>query len=157
MRWSKLKHRIEENFAGKLKSHISIHSAAYGNCSCGHAWLTLDGDILANFCTRAYYNRYIYGDRDSENGLGPEQEKKYNNQFVEYGELSRQDVYGACWDYIHELKFDDALLSDNPLVQSLAVLDKRLGKRRYKTVIESDLHPLARKLFDARVSIEQTL
>ena len=54
-----------------------------------------------------------------------------------------------------ELSFDDALQSDDPLIQSLAVLDKRLGKRRLEQVKESPLHPLARRLLDARLGSER--
>jgi hypothetical protein len=155
MRWSKLKQRVEDNFAENIKSRISIHSTAYGGCTCGHAWLTLDGEIIANFCTRAQYNRYEFGLKDRDRGLSTEQENRYKNQFVEYGEISRQDVYAACWAFIHELSFEDSLTSDDPLIQTLAVLDKRLGKRRFKQVGENTLHPLARKLFETRVSLRQ--
>ncbi len=154
MRWSKLKQKIESNFSDNVKSRIAIHSAAYGACTCGHAWLTLDGKVIANFCTMAHYNRYKYGDKNNDQGITPEQEKKHKNQFVEYGEISRQDVYEACWAFVHELNFDESLNSDDPLIQSLAVLDRRLGKRHFKTVEEKNLHPLARKLFATRVSME---
>ncbi len=154
MRWSKLKHRVEENFAESIGERVSIHSAAYGACSCGHAWLALDGEVIANFCTRAHYNRFQYGDKERDRGITPEQTKRHKDQFVDYGEISRQDVYEACWAFVHELSFDDALGSDDPLIQSLAVLDRRLGKRRYTQVRDSTLHPLARKLFETRMACE---
>jgi hypothetical protein len=155
MRWSKLKKMVESNFANSVRMKISIHSAAYGACTCGHAWLTLDGEVIANFCTRAFYNRFRYGDKENDSGLLEKEIKKYQNQYVEYGEISRQDVYEACWAYIHDLSFDAALNSDDPLLQTLAVLDRRLGKRRYVQVDQKNLHPLARKLFDTRMSMEQ--
>ncbi len=154
MRWSKLKHRVEANFAESIGERVSIHSAAYGACSCGHAWLALDGEVIANFCTRAYYNRFQYSDKERDRGVTPEQTKRHKDQFVDYGEISRQDVYEACWAFVHELSFDDALGSDDPLIQSLAVLDRRLGKRRYTQVKDSALHPLARKLFETRMACE---
>jgi len=152
MRWSKLKKRIEDNFAVGVKYRVAIHSAAYGNCSCGHAWMTLDGDVIANFCTRALYNRFLYGHEENDRGLSTDEVRRYKNQLVEYGELGRQDVYAACWEYIHDLSFDEALVSDGLFVQVLAVLDKRLGKRRFKKVMGADLHPLARKLLEVRIS-----
>ncbi len=51
MQWSKLRSLIVERFAEPLQKRLDIHGAAYGNCSCGHAWLTLDGEVIANFCT----------------------------------------------------------------------------------------------------------
>lgn len=157
MRWSKLKQRIEQNFARSIQSKIAIHSTAYGNCTCGHAWLTLDGDVIANFCTRAFYNRFQYGDKDSDRGLSDAQTKRYAGQLVDYGEVSRQDVYEACWAFVHDLQFDDALKSTDPLVQTLAVLDRRLGRRRFDTVSKGQLHNLARKLLDVRVAAEDAM
>jgi hypothetical protein len=157
MRWSKLKKLIENNFAESIKSKVAIHSTAYGACTCGHAWLTLDGEVIANFCTRAFHNRFLYGDKNNDEGLSDEKIKRYENQYVEYGEISRQDVYESFWAYVHELSFDDALDSEDPLIQTLAVIDHRLGKRRYDKVKKKDLHPLARKLFDTRVSFEHAL
>ncbi len=155
MRWTKLKKKVEENSAESIGKRVAIHSAAYGACSCGHAWITFDGEIIANFCTRAFYNRYKYGNKDDDQGVSSEQAQKYKTQFVEYGEISRQDVYKACWSFIHDLSFDDALQSDDPLIQTLAVLDKRLGKRRYSQIQDKALHPLAKKLFEIRIACEQ--
>ncbi|MBK6895078.1 MAG: hypothetical protein IPH06_00610 [Alphaproteobacteria bacterium] len=155
MRWTKLKQKVEQNFAESIASRVAIHSAAYGACTCGHAWITVDGEVIANFCTMAFYNRYKYGDKDSDQGVSPTKAKKYKTQFVEYGEISRQDVYESCWAFVHELDFDQALKSDDPLIQSLAVLDRRLGKRRYSQIESKTLHPLARKLFEVRLECER--
>jgi hypothetical protein len=154
MRWSKLKQLVENNFADAVKPHLSIHSTAYGACTCGHAWITFDKEIIANFCTRAYYNRYQYGDKTTDNGINAEQAKNYSSQFVEYGEMSRQDCYESCWSFVHDLSFDKAMKSDNPLIQSLMVVDKRLGKRRIDNIDSSKLHPLANKLLEIRKNAE---
>ena len=53
MKWSKLKQLVEQGFAPSLAKRLTINSTAYGACTCGHAWLTLDGEVIANFCTRA--------------------------------------------------------------------------------------------------------
>lgn len=154
MRWSKLKQLVESNFADSVSKRIAIYSAAYGACTCGHAWLTCDGDVIANFCTRAYYNRYQYGDKNNDLGVPEEQAKKYKKQFVEYGEVSRQDVYESCWSFVHDLSFDDAMKSDDPLIQSLVVLDERLGKRRVEKMNPKEMHPLALKLLEIRKEAE---
>ena len=73
---------------------------------------------------------------------------------MEYGELSRQDAYLACWEFVHQLKVDEAINSEDPLIQSLATLDKRLGKKKLKCIDESTLHPLAKKLLAVRLKAE---
>ncbi len=142
MRWSKLKKLVEERFAPSLAKRMAIHSAAYGNCSCGHCWITLDKAVVANFCTRAFYNKKLHGD----SGTNP----MYKNHLVLYGEKSRQDAYRSMFDYVHSLSHDEALKSDDVLVQALAVVDSRLGKRRLMSVDDSNLHPLAKKLLSIR-------
>lgn len=147
MRWTKLKQLVEAGFAPGLSKRLTINSAAYGACTCGHAWLTLDGDVIANFCTRAYWNK--------EKGNLPERNNPmYAHQLTSYGEMSRQDAYKACWAFVHELPIERSLQDDDPLVQTLAVVDKRLGKRRLEKIDRSTLHPLARRLLDERLSVE---
>lgn len=142
MRWSKLKSLIEQRFTPALSKRLAIHSAAYGDCSCGHCWITLDKKVIANFCTRAYYNRKLQG----ESGANP----MYHTQLVLYGEKSRQDAYRSMFDYIHSMSFEEALQSSDVLIQALAVLDARLGKRRMKLLDVKGFHPLAGNLLKIR-------
>jgi len=141
MRWSKLKSLVEENFCEEVSSRVSIFSTTYGGCSCGRAWITVDKKEIANFCTRAVYS----GPASKESA------QKFNQMPVDHGEFSRQDAYHACWAITHELNIEDALVDHDPLVQSLAVLDKRVTSKRLLKLDRSKLHPLARKLLDFRL------
>lgn len=49
MRWSKLKSLVEEKIADSVRGRIAINSTRYGNCTCGRAWLTVDGKEVAKF------------------------------------------------------------------------------------------------------------
>ena len=147
MRWTKLKQLVEAGFAPGLSKRLTINSAAYGACTCGHAWLTLDGDVIANFCTRAYWNK--------EMGFAPERANPmYAHQLASYGEMSRQDAYKACWAFVHDQSIEQSLEDDDPLIQTLAVVDRRLGKRRLEKIDRLALHPLAQRLLDERLSVE---
>lgn len=165
MRWSKLKSVVESRFAPALDGRVAINSAAYGNCSCGHAWLTLDKQVVANFCTRAFWNR-ADGQFERQNGrwvsgspipdhVSESQNRRYGE--MEYGELSRQDAYQSCWEFVHDLDIDAALATDDPLIQTLAVLDSRIGKRRLASLSTEHLHPLTKRLLDARLDAEGLL
>ena len=144
MRWSKLRKLVEKRFCDEVKRRVAIKSTVYGNCSCGHAWVTLDGEVLANFRTRAYWNEI--GGQAAENTIN-----KYRDQYVVYGEGSRQDFYESCWDYVHKIPIDDALSESDPVVQAFAVIDRRVGKRRLAKIDQDKLHPLARRLFLERM------
>ena len=130
-----------------MKKRVSINSTRYGNCTCGRAWLTLDGKEIANFCTRAYYNAKL---KHVDTAT-----RKTDATLVNYGELSRQNAYESCWAFVHDLSIDEALRDSDPLVQALAVLDARLGKRRFSQIEAEHLHPLSRKLFQTRLEAEE--
>jgi NhaP-type Na+/H+ and K+/H+ antiporter len=142
-----------------MKKRISINSTRYGGCHCGHAWITLNKNIIANFCTRAFWNTRPVSDEKTGKWVQGEEinekNKKYDNLENTYGELSRQDVYESCWAYVHDLSIEQAVLSDNPLIQSLAMIDKRLGKRKIKEIDINLLHPLAKRLLKERIEIEK--
>jgi hypothetical protein len=141
-----------------MKKRVSIYSTVYGNCTCGHTWITLDKVVIANFCTMAFWNtrpvfdqeagKWIRGEEINENN------KKYDDLKNTYGELSRQDVYESCWEYIHDLSIEQAVQSDGPLIQSLAMIDKRLGKRKIREINADLLHPLAGALLKERMKVE---
>jgi hypothetical protein len=143
MRWSKLRSLVKEGFADSIASRIDIQSTRYGACTCGHAWITLDDEVIANFCTRAHYNAQFL-----------DASYRPRHQFADYGELSRQDAYRACWEFVHSLPIESALTDPDPLVQSLAVLDRRLGKRRLAGLDSNGFHPLAAVLLGVRREAE---
>ena len=58
------------------------------------------------------------------------------------------------FDYVHSVSHDEAIKSDDVLVQALAVLDSRLGKRRLEAFDDSALHPLAKKFLTIRQEAE---
>jgi hypothetical protein len=149
MRWSKLRSLVRDRFAGSIAKRVDIQSTRYGNCSCGHAWVTVDGEVVANFCTRANYLAHGMEPPSSKIGRTP------RGQFAEFGELSRQDAYKACWDFVHSLSIEEAIADPDPLVQSLAVLDARLGKRRLTALEAGSFHPLAAMLLQVRKGAEE--
>ncbi|HEY2346920.1 MAG TPA: hypothetical protein VGH80_13765 [Xanthomonadaceae bacterium] len=149
MRWSKLRSLIEERFTSSLGNRLAIHSAAYGNCSCGHCWITLDKEVIANFCTRAYFNKELY--------QAAEENPMYKHQLVMYGEKSRQGAYVSMFDFVHTLSIEQALESEDVLVQALAVVDSRVGKRRLAAINAEKLHPLAFRLLEIRRVAESGL
>ncbi len=153
MKWSKLKHLVEDRFSPSLAGRVSIYSTRYGNCTCGRAWLTVDGEEVANFCTLARSNR-LFEEMLIERGLPPDPRDEESDAPFGYGELSRQDAYAACWAFVHDLSIEQALADSDPLVQALAVLDSRLGKRRLSRLDVTNMHPLAKMMLLVRIKAE---
>jgi hypothetical protein len=151
MRWSKLRSLVIERFAEPLQGRLDIHSAAYGNCSCGHAWLTLDGEMIANFCTRAHANaEYVIPRQEPDPLVHYATNRMYDEQLAAYGERSRQDVYRTLFDYVHNVPVKEALVSDDMLFRALAIVDSRVGKRRLAQLAPEALHPLCAYLLMLR-------
>lgn len=146
MRWSKLKALTEERFAPSVAGRVEIFSTRYGDCSCGRAWITVDGREVASFCTRA-------AALGSARGVVPRRGKLGHGK-LGHGELSRQDAYAACWAFVHDLSIGAALGDSDPLVQTLAVLDRRVGRRRLDALDATRLHPLAQELLRVRRAAE---
>jgi len=89
-----------------------------------------------------------------QHGLPPEPCDRERYVPLGYGELSRQDAYAACWTFVHDLSIEQALADSDPLVQTLAVLDSRLGKRRLSEFDATNMHPLAKKMLLVRLEAE---
>lgn len=104
--------------------------------------------MIANFCTRAFYIA-----EGMEPG-SPKRNPMYKNQLADFGEFSRQDAYRACWAFVHELSIEGALEDADPLVQALAVVDGRLGKRRLSALDPTKLHRIAAALLQMRLELQ---
>jgi hypothetical protein len=153
MKWSKLKKTIEDKFADCVKDRVNIFTTRYTVASyfMVRGWVTVDKVEIANFSTPDNYNKFEW-DAPPINQRIPD-DKRTVGEAVEKGEFSRWDFLDACWDYIN-INIDDAILSDNPIIKSFAMLDKRLGKRRLKLIDRTDLHPLVSKLLVLRLECE---
>jgi hypothetical protein len=110
MQWSKLRSLFLEHLAPELKSRVDVHSAAYR--SGGRTWISFDGDEIV--CVQAPgFTRQVFRHSTCAD--------LHNGQTLELGD--------AIFTVLHS-SIDESLDSDNPLVQAVALLDKRCGKRR---------------------------
>lgn len=70
------------------------------------------------------------------------------------GELSDDAALRDLEQYL-TLTVETALVSPSPLIRALAVLDRRLGKRRLRALaFPPDEHPLVRAMFALRCDVE---
>lgn len=140
MRWSKVRKRIESEFAPELQNRVCVHiTREHFRSRCGRGWITIDGKEIANFCDWSYYYTYA-GHKET-----------YKDALAGYGEFRAWDFKEACWEILHD-GIEPAIQSGDDLKMSLVVLHRRFGKRRLQELInrKESLHPLVRFLAQFR-------
>ncbi|MBS1606680.1 MAG: hypothetical protein JST42_28755 [Bacteroidetes bacterium] len=160
MQWSKLKKNIEGRFADSVKHRVAIFSTQYNNpkSSSGRAWMTIDGKEVANLSGLESWARHgaVYHETTPtvcKTHPAVDEQDRTAGFLVEKGEFSRFDLHSCCWEYL-QLGVEKALTHKSPLIQLLAMLDKRLGKRRLLLIDVAVLHPLVRTILDFRLEAE---
>lgn len=162
MRWSKVKKLVEESFAQSVQRRVQLHTTHYGGCNCGHAWVTIDGIMHADFSTRLsgdIYRAVYHETTNTDCATHPAVPvgERTPGKLVEDGEFSRFDLHEACWSYLHQ-SLKDSLESDNPLVKSLAILNAKVGKGRLaKLKADEQMHPLPKSFLKFRMEAELEL
>ena len=145
MRWSKLRTRVEEFFADSVKGRVGLHSTRYGGSS-GRDWITLDGQELVNM--PHWYSWHVWRRRKAlADGEDQDKLSDYESLF-QYGSLGE-----SLFDYL-TMPIDGILGSPNILIRALGMLDRRVGKRRLKTLVDDNAHPLVRLLHRFRCDAE---
>jgi hypothetical protein len=126
-RWSKLKSQFEDLLAPSLRGRLRIHVTEYSKASLdiGRAWLTFDGQELTSiqvpsFCSDTF---------------------RFSTTTLDFGQ--------AIGEYV-KLSVQDARNSQDELIQGLAFLDRRFGKRSLRGVVPEDLHPFSRYMYTLR-------
>ena len=127
MRWTQLRTALKERLAPCLRERVALHQARYRYTreEVGRVWIALDGRELMSF--------------DASRGPA--------TTHADDAVLSQLEAYLS-------IAIDDALASPSPLLRALAVCDRRVGKRRLRSLDTTDEHPLVRELFVARCACE---
>ena len=153
MKWSKLKKSIEDKFADSLGGRVNLYATRYtsGSYYMVRGWITIDGEEIANFSTPDNNNKYGWNTPDINERIPADE--RTEGAAIEKGEFSRWEFMDACREYLN-ISIEDAMVSENPIIRSFAMLDKRLGKRRLKLTDMNGLHPMTIKLLELRLECE---
>jgi hypothetical protein len=105
MQWSKLKTRVKALLEPKLAKRIDFHVTSYrkSHDECEKAWITVDGTTVFS---ASWYERQ-WGRNESR----------------------PQDFGDSLRTYL-DLPVEDALKHGDALIRALAMVDRRVGKRR---------------------------
>jgi hypothetical protein len=170
MQWSKLKKQVESHFASSVSGRVELRSTRYRESHDreGRAWITLDGEELYDFCTWRTIvseNQLVAGIRAAnrtEDFRDPRQRAGYFEASEQAQDINgRQGIhnqyefYQAVEEFL-SLPISAVLASPNLIVRALGMLDSRLGKRRLRgMILASGEHPLIRRLYEFRCSVER--
>ena len=169
MKWSRLKHLLEERLAPSVEGRIALHQARYRRTleEVGRVWVAIDGREVISFNTNAYVAKRaslsaeIRAAKDLRPYGDPGQHPDYLAADAEAEAILRRsgeyDDYHALTDLERSLSMSiDELLTDGtPLLRALAVLDGRVGKRRLRTMLETpDEHAFVRAALALRCDAE---
>ena len=133
MAWSRLKSKIEERFAASLRKRVTIHITSYHDAGWleGRGWLLIDGTELPLASTQPYGVERAPGQHD------------------------RPSFHQALADYL-DLSISHAIASKDPMQRGLAMIDRRLGRRRFEALqLSPEEHPVVRQLYELRASAEE--
>lgn len=173
MRWTKTKKLIENLLCEKLKKRLSVYATSY-NTSLGEQrriWITLDGKEVFNASSAQYLIEHdkLWEEIKSKTNkafpdclyecypefVGKISDLDYSMLILEQRNIFNVDrVYDALVQYPN-FSIEEALSSENVIIQAFAVIDKRLGKRRLKhCVFNPDAHPMVLNFYQVRCEIE---
>ena len=157
--WSGMRRKLEKEYlAESLKGHIQYFATSYSKCPDheGRAAIMLDGkEIISG----GYYNNWVKA------SLFPKDEKyqkRINEEFafmddvaVKLGIFDQGSFYQA-FNIFDNQSIEKSLYSENMLVRIMAILDRRVGKRRLISLKETigDEEPSFQEFYAIRAEAE---
>ncbi len=141
MQWSKLRSRLLELTAPCLRKRIDFHLINYRKLS----------ELANEFIVSIDGKKVFSASYSSYNIAGYVETRKTGR--VAYGDGSHNpfDITSSIRTYL-DLDPRVALHSSDPILRSLAMIDKRIGKRTLKAIkLPSDEHSLVKALYMLRM------
>ena len=157
--WSKLKKAVESHFALSVIGRVELRSTRYRKAhdDVGRGWITVDKKEAWNLCTFKYWHALYESKKKIQARRDVSIMDAYrlaSTEIENQGILSQERFYDMLDEYC-SLSIERALASENVLIQALAMLDKRLGKRKLRSLkLESNAHPMVQYFFKFRLKAE---
>lgn len=178
LQWSKTKSTLESFLCDKLKERVKIYATVYRKFHDrpGRVWITLDGkEILsASDVTYEIKHETLYEQIKEERDLKPipyssDWKEMFNSkecqelwkasdeakEIIESQNIfTSYHLYEPFMEY-SSVSIDEAINSNNVITRAFAMFDRRLGKRRLKTMqFTEGTNPLIKKFYNIRCEAE---
>jgi len=167
-KWSKLKKSVESLFAEKVRGRVELRAVGYHHAhdGDGRGYITIDGEEVWSFCSFVAWKAQweltrgakltdeLYTILAKEGGVARGLDRLANEKRIAGGVLKNSEYFGFLHDYL-SMSHLEALESNNILFLALAILDRRLGKRRIPDLGDRyQAHPLLKRLYAFRCEVE---
>ena len=157
MRWSKLKQRLESNFAGSLRGRVALHQTRYRECHDqeGEFWITLDGARVLSISSMTALNALGKARVElQETGMSVEGAVSHALDALDRrGIFLLEQVVQQLTAYLN-LSIDEIMTSSSPIVRALGLLDRRFGQRRLQRFDPSAEHEIVALMHKLRCQAE---
>lgn len=159
MIWSKLRKQLEERICDELKGRVKFISATYRkqHDTPGRVAILIDNIEVFDMSTLKWSNKIDeleskkYKEYDKGNKyLSTYEESK--RELEEIGIVPQWDFYNRAHEFLN-MNIEDAINSNNKIINILAVMDRRVGKRslqKLKDKFNNDLDIIV-KIIDLRL------
>ena len=159
MQWSKLKRRVESFLATSVAGRVELRSTRYrgSHDQEGRGFITFDKKEVWDMCTlRAWRSEYeLQKQIEAQQEIRPIDAHELARQEIEsQGLFSQYRFYESLEEYCN-LSVEEAIDSENILIRALAMLDRRVGKRRLRSLgEEANIHPMVFRFYQFRCQAE---
>jgi hypothetical protein len=163
MMWSKLRKQFKGFITPQLRNRLDVHCTSYHDAAddYGEAWITLDGEKIFG---GGYYHWYmepipreLLTELDIDYGIHgdfyrPHIKSKEVEEIMNLGIHETSHITRNIGNYLNT-PFEESLASNNPIYKAFALIDRRLGKRRFDAIQLTDCeHPLVTIFYELRKS-----
>lgn len=177
MQWSKTKSRIEKLICNSLQNRVKIYATTYRTNDPKkeqkRIWITLDGIEIFNASTANFLKAHdeLWGQIRKKSDepyplclhrcfpqyVGIVSDEDFSSYVLENKNIfSVERIYAGIESYL-SLPILEAVNSSDVFIRSLSLFDRRVGKRTLTALtINSDTHPLIKKFYQIRYSVENT-
>lgn len=152
-KWSAIRHKLEEDYlAEALRGHIQyfVTSYSYSSDHEGRAAIRLDGkEILSGNYWNQWYKAHLYP-HDEKYEYRMKYEMPFMDEVAMDLGLFDQRCFCRAFEEFDNQSIEESLASENLLIKILALLDRRIGKRRLvKMKSEMETEPVVIQTFYA--------
>lgn len=156
MQWSKIRTRLRACVCPELRKRVDFHLTNYREYgSRAHeVWITVDGEKVfsASYCDYMISENVL----QRKTGLGTWSEAEEGK--LAHDILTRAEIHDASvtvYTFREYLDSDpqNAIVSSDPVLKSLAIIDRRIGQRTLtKLRVRKAEHSLVRKFYSLRLA-----